>query len=597
MSRFKWLGRRPFLGGVVGVVAGLAGCNEQDTDENSSTTGAKQPTPETPQDTETTQSQSDTTTEQQQVPDHTHANGGDGGTVLNPRTINEVRYASSFDSIQAALDDLPTGEWGQLIIDQIADPPYILDDPVVLDSFRVLEFREDIRLDDGVLQEGGSGFRGMFNTPSPQISERLQHVRLIGRGGTIDGNRANNDAYFWGAVDFENVDDVWINGLNVINVPGPALRVVMDNNRVRVTNNRIDQSLEGIFIMAKDGWVINNDIRNTAGGQTGSGIVIGGDTQGGGGGPRQISKRVKVINNNLRDVMNGLDASNGGSHITFRDNTIEPSEGSIGIRVTNTDNARSSPSNVKIINNYVKCIGSDDVGVFLVTSESHYQIKDNWIEGAGDTGIQVGRATNCRVVDNDVTLSGGRGIWIPPGADDVTIRGNRVWNNAQNTRQQAGITLSTSNRVEVVGNTVFDDQSDPTQNWGIRDSSADGANLILERNRVYGHRTAPFDLNATRDAYWTGNEPAETHFPDRETDSDGRIDVEWPASGRGQFVHPSTKPMVDVTVESPIQWHVANWYTGSRGNYRGVELQFTDLNGRQVGSGRIAHIRIQPNQV
>jgi parallel beta-helix repeat protein len=134
-------------------------------------------------------------------------------------------------------------------------------------------------------------------------------------------------------------------------------------------------------------------------------------------------------------------------------------------------------------------------------------VSDNMVIDAYRTGIRAtaGDTKKIWIANNIVTESGEDGIRVGD-ANNIRITGNIVFNNqkgrdGQTMTSAAGIrarnTASSSNWY-IKDNYIFDDQNDPTQQYGIFLQDVGGntlTNLIIKDNDIWGNVTAPLLSN------------------------------------------------------------------------------------------------------
>jgi hypothetical protein len=113
------------------------------------------------------------------------------GAVETERIGNAEYRASAFGSdgvaIQTALNKTAGATWSHVIVDEIDSPPYLVSNaPLTVPSKTVVEIRESVVLadnqDENIFQ----------NVNYENDATDDQNIVFLGRGGRLDGNKANN---------------------------------------------------------------------------------------------------------------------------------------------------------------------------------------------------------------------------------------------------------------------------------------------------------------------------------------------------------------------------------------------------------------------
>lgn len=119
--------------------------------------------------------------------------------------------------------------------------------------------------------------------------------------------------------------------------------------------------------------------------------------------------------------------------------------------------------------------------------------------------------------DNKVYNNGRTGLSIPTGSltlpiTDITVRGNHIFNNSQNSAgTYDGIDIDSSattplNHVDIIGNHVYDNQIIQTQRYGvILRSGGSNSYITINNNDLTRNLTAPLLLQDTSDTIYVDN--------------------------------------------------------------------------------------------
>ncbi|UBF23376.1 tailspike protein [Haloarcula tailed virus 3] len=218
-----------------------------------------------------------------------------------------------------------------------------------------------------------------------------------------------------------------------------------------------------------------------------------------------------VIRDNLivNPDTNGVELAVGADvtieNPTIKDNTIiNPSENGIfASEITN---------NPEIVDNTV--VGATQDGIKVDYFCDGAEIRDNVIRDCGRDGVRLS-ASNSRVVDNRIELSGRHGLAISEGGSDtlaeIDVVDNLVKNSSQNGNSKYGIFIdSNDNGIDALyieDNRVISTTT-PKQRNGIFIQSNTGAysNVYIRDNDVSGSEFAEILLQETVTVV-SGNEP------------------------------------------------------------------------------------------
>lgn len=119
--------------------------------------------------------------------------------------------------------------------------------------------------------------------------------------------------------------------------------------------------------------------------------------------------------------------------------------------------------------------------------------------------------------DNKVYNNGRTGLSIPTGSltlpvTDITVRGNHIFNNSQNSAgTYDGIDIDSSattplNHVDIIGNHIYDNQIIQTQRYGvILRSGGSNSYITINNNDLTRNLTAPLLLQDTGDTIYVDN--------------------------------------------------------------------------------------------
>jgi len=113
----------------------------------------------------------------------------EGVPEVDTEQISNEFYCSSFGSdgqaIQDAINAKPSGQWAKIIVDGIDNPPYLVSSPISIPSKTVIEIQEDVKLADGA--DDNIFENENFEDDATDDND----IHIIGKGGIIDGNKAN----------------------------------------------------------------------------------------------------------------------------------------------------------------------------------------------------------------------------------------------------------------------------------------------------------------------------------------------------------------------------------------------------------------------
>lgn len=285
-----------------------------------------------------------------------------------------------------------------------------------------------------IIQLGNSANVPIFQNANPTASSADSGITL--RNIQIDGNRAQQTSQ--DVLTFENVADFRMEGVylhdgysRLLTVSGRSSPSVIQRSGAILRGNIFEDTTNTAESMVKiqamaDVTIMGNLFRN------GAGInLIAGD-----GNSRNIVVNSNSFNNAGSTVSQVF--ADGGVSTILRGLTI----------IGNTFNGTGH-------------------GIEIGNYAEDGAISANTITGCGLEGIRLLANTKGFTVNgNAVRLCQRYGIHII--GTGHTISGNAAWNNGQGGAGFAGLVLDAATRITVVGNSLFDDQGSPTQNYGIQ---------------------------------------------------------------------------------------------------------------------------------
>lgn len=181
--------------------------------------------------------------------------------------------------------------------------------------------------------------------------------------------------------------------------------------------------------------------------------------------------------------LHGVHGSNGSHRLLVRGCTISDNEG-MGIRVgaqgTGSTDATIIGNRISKSNAGLECIG--------VTADSiRARVIGNTCLNGGDNGISMSAADSV-VSGNTVLGCNLHGIQV--NGARVSVTGNISKNNNQTgAATRAGIHINSVNYVTITGNTCYDDQGTPTQDFGVKLNGVETGSVIVG-NQLAGNKTA-----------------------------------------------------------------------------------------------------------
>lgn len=181
----------------------------------------------------------------------------------------------------------------------------------------------------------------------------------------------------------------------------------------------------------------------------------------------QIAKNVTISNNMFEKTKMGIALDAGMQNITIIDNIIV-----INASKYAREDGIAIRDNVK----YVKVISNKVYGAYGSSIKTGYDsdniiIQDNWIDSGQREGIRIAiNSTNIQIVGNTVKNNG----------QDLSC-------SSTDTRR-AGVRVEGIN-VSIINNTICDDQTTPTQTYGIAIEET-ASDIYIARNVIYGNVTA-----------------------------------------------------------------------------------------------------------
>ncbi len=316
------------------------------------------------------------------------------------------------------------------------------------------------------------------NSANTNIIELSGSDFITLRDFKIDGNSANQASGGKGITSTSGANDITIRNMHIIDTRSEGIFLNLGSGRF-IENNLIENGAndDGIELFKPTdytiiGNVINNPFDN--------GILIQGTPNDNGIISNNIIKHVitdekagifvtggskVVISNNV--IFDGANTSLGTNGILSRNNysTI------IGNIIYNVTGAGIEVQGTVIVsgNSILKVSSSDASSSGIsINSGRDIVITNNYIEGTSLNGIKMsasGNLTNVIVSNNIVKNSGNAAIFIQ-AASNVIVDGITITNNR-----------------------LYDDQTVPTQDYGIRDGNGGGTvfNVIISGNFYRGN--------------------------------------------------------------------------------------------------------------
>lgn len=351
-------------------------------------------------------------------------------------------FASGYDAAagaacQAALDEY--GDDPSVVHLDVDVPSLDAAAPLEVPDNTVVYLEGDITLADdtatNIIQT-----KDAFTQASGTSGSTLRsNAHLIGAGGTVDGNKANQTA---GTDGFDQA----------------CVHIYADESSVRGVRTR-NAALHGISIVGgtQDVRVVGNDCRNngssqiqahfrTTGGDDGDGAVVldlivdentcvGGDNTG----SIRLAgcERAKVRGNTVRDHTTSADnhgiriyqgdyPDHAVRDIVVSDNIVQNVSGA-GIQVDSSaqDGTLGSHQHIVVANNNV----SDQGGVGLQLLERQNLVANIVVDGndvseGADDGIELNNALGCAITNNMITSNAGTAVDLVNSPDDNLYDGN-----------------------------------------------------------------------------------------------------------------------------------------------------------------------------
>lgn len=374
---------------------------------------------------------------------------------------------SGFDAariIQSAIDNLTDG--GKIFVKQGS---YIITHSILLDSNIVLE---------------GEGWNSILLLSENANTEIIKGKKIgIGKiqikNLQLDGNRENQDEYgiggHAGIALFESWDTIF-DHLYIRNTDGIAIAIATNpvNTKHQTKNQVIINSIienpksDGIWFMGNNGIIANNFIENYN--DTGIANI------------RCINCLIdgNIIIGSPLSYGSGIAVASGSENVVVSKNIIVNSN--MGILFERV-NLPYSGRGVIIDNNHID--NSKGAGIILQHNASNVKIVNNQIHNNGKSGILL-TANNTSVSNNAINHNGKDGITIY-SSSNILIERNIIKNNGQSANNHYdGIHITgNSTMTTIKDNFLIDDQSVPTQAYGIRINSS--TKTFLKNNTFFGN--------------------------------------------------------------------------------------------------------------
>jgi parallel beta-helix repeat protein len=317
--------------------------------------------------------------------------------------INNVRFVSGFISdinnpvgsdIQRAIDDCSENEWKLIVVDNVPNEPYIVNESIKIPSYTILLVRENITVKADENKNNVSIFINKhFNMPYGEEGWAVDtHVYVIGQGGTLDGNWRNLKAddgtpgMYTYCVGFNNVEYGKILDLHAKNSVRSEIFLYGYNNHIEISGNIIDSS---------DGSTYSSPI------SLHWGLLTDGDVK-------------KVCNVSITN------------NVCIGSGTISDQSRSIYL---------SGCENVIVEGNH--CIDSNGEGIFLFTGDDTTRPGDTYSIGLKNIIVKNNIITNTFSYGMRVIMT-----WDPQNMEDVIISGNILNNTGDDAIFVSGIEVS-----------------------------------------------------------------------------------------------------------------------------------------------------------
>jgi len=181
----------------------------------------------------------------------------------------------------------------------------------------------------------------------------------------------------------------------------------------------------------------------------------------------RIAKNITISNNVFEKTKMGVALDAGMENITIIDNIIVIDASKYGCE--DGIAIRGLTKHVKVISN--KICNPYTNGVKIGSGSDDIIVQDNWIDSAQREGIRIEiNSTNIQIIGNTVKNNG----------QDLSL--------SLTDARRAGIGVRGIN-VSIVNNIICDDQTTPTQTYGIAIEET-ASDIYIARNVIYGNITA-----------------------------------------------------------------------------------------------------------
>ncbi len=331
---------------------------------------------------------------------------------------------------------------------------------------------------------------------------RLVH-RIRFEDISLDGNKSdqtggNNSYWPDGACCLlvRDSTDVVVSNCGVYNSFYFGLNISSTTKNVILENNNVDNCGCGIDVAIQYGVLSNNYITNCSH----SGIFLEGDDfainpatdyEG-------VNAFIKVIANTVKTSGIGILVRSGAYCIDIEGNSASNAIEYAGIAIDSGDltNGRKA-KNIRVINNTSV---HNTSGGFYFNNIEGLEVTGNISEG-NEKGFHIYGVDNFTLQGNHLYNNKKEGIYIIFGRNGL-IFANKIRNNNQlkstGIKTTVGILIEepSTTDISITNNMIFDDQTTPTQRYGIV-LNHNPKRIFIENNNFYGHVDDDF-------SNWTG---------------------------------------------------------------------------------------------
>ena len=388
------------------------------------------------------------------------------GCFLNS---NHVTEASNENII---IEDLEIDGNGSAVIGQAVSPLiWIRPGSATTISCNGIYVRHCSLHDSYSSQSAGAALLSFENVKDAWATDNLGYNS--GRDG-FDCFGLSDHVHYCGNTIYDTQDDAFaINNIGVIQTT-PSVQI----SHVEVADNIIiNGGARGIMLHGvSSGLVRGNIIDNTAS----WGILLFGGA---------IMNDVTVEANIIR---------NASQYFSILNYQAQGTAG--GIQVWIPSNALADWPRIKVRANQIYNAAAQGICVACFNTTytlSMLDVSGNTIDGSAYAGIFLtgtGVAPrNITIIGNQCHANGTRGISVLLAIEEGEISDNICTNNGQTTTH-AGIYLGAGTRLTVSGNICCDDQSTPTQKWGITCNGA--TQTIVHGNVLFGNASGALYLGS-----------------------------------------------------------------------------------------------------